>query len=188
MCLSYLASYFGCKRGKKVPLDRSVPFDRTVPNDSFHPGCYKCAYCGVKAWQTKCLRKYPQSKWRFIFYCDAHSTNAERDIVSILKELGFHRQSDVLKQPVFEILPVDLVKKSPWGSVGIGWFLNTSLWGDNINFVHRQADGTWIIAIDNSTPNSETYMPVEDLKMSLAEEDYGLVDDLIAWLSKSATV
>lgn len=157
--------------------------NRTVPNDLFHPGCYKCAYCDKSTQQSKCLRRYPQTKWRFIFYCSAHSADAERDMASILKELDCHRQSDVLKHPVFAVLPEDLVKKSPWGTIGKGWFLNTSLHGDSLDLVYKQADGTWNIAIDNLTPNIATYIPVSDLKMSLPDEHHWLVDDLIHWLS-----
>lgn len=157
--------------------------ERTVPNDYLHPRCYKCAYCDVKTQQSKCLRRYPQTNWRFIFYCDTHGADAERDMLSILKERGYHRQRDVLKQPVFSVLPEDLVKKSPWGTVGIGWFLDTSLWEDSIDFVYRQKDGTWVIAIDNLTPNTATYMPVSELKMSLPIEHHSLVDNLIEWLS-----
>jgi hypothetical protein len=60
---------------------------------------------------TKCLRRYPPTNWRFIFYCDAHSADAERDMLSILKERSYHRQSDVLNHPVFAVLPDNLVKK-----------------------------------------------------------------------------
>jgi len=159
-----------------------IKMDKTVPNNGFHPGCYKCAYCQVKTQKALCLRTYPQTNWRFIFYCDAHTADAEDDMRSILKKRGYHKQCDVLKQPVFAVLPENLVKKSPWG-IGIGWFLNTSLWGDSIDLVYQEKDGTWVIAIDNVTPNIATYMPVSELKMSLPNEHHGLVDDLIKWLS-----
>lgn len=156
--------------------------DKTVPNNGFHPGCYKCAYCGVKTQKALCLRTYPQTNWRFIFYCDAHTADAECDMRSILKKRGYHRQCDVLKQPVFDALPNTLVKKGSWGT-GTNWFLNTSLWEDSIDLVYQQKDGTWVIAIDNPIPNTSTYIPVEYLKWSLSDEHHGLVDDLITWLS-----
>jgi len=156
--------------------------DRTVPNNFYHPGCYKCAYCGTSTKISKCLRRYPPTNWRFIFYCDAHSADAERDMLSILKERNYHRQSDVLNHRVFAVLPEDLVKKGPWGT-GTNWFLDTSLWGDSIDLVYKQQDGTWTIAIDNVIPNTATYLPVEHLKWSLPDKDHWLVDDLIHWLS-----
>lgn len=160
--------------------------EKTVPNDWYHPGCYKCAYCGLSTQKSKCLRRYPQNKWRYIFYCYAHRDDAERDMVSILNKLGYYRQSDILKQPLFAVLPEDLVKKSALG-VGVGWFLKTSLLEDSIDLVRKDQDGTWTIAIDHLTPNIATYMPVSDLKMSLDEKHHGLVDDFIAWLSTGAT-
>ena len=178
MCLGFF-----CKTRKAPLIDKIKPFERTVPNNAYHPGCYKCAYCGVKTQKSKCLRRYPQTNWRFIFYCDTHSTHAERDLLSILKERGLYRQCDVLSQPVFDALPDTLVKKGPWGT-GTNWFLNSSLWPDSIDFVYRQKDGTWVIAIDNSIPNTATYIPVEHLKLSLPDEHHGLVDDFLCWLSK----
>ena len=160
--------------------------NRTVPNNLFHPGSYKCAYCNKSTQQSKCLRRYPQTNWRFIFYCGDHRDDAERDILSILKKLDYHRQSDVLKHPVFEILPENLVKKGPW-EIGTNWFLDTSLWEDSIDLVHKQQDGTWTIAIDNPIPNTATYIPVEHLKWSLPDQDHWLVDDLIIWLSNGTS-
>ena len=177
MCLGFF-----CKARKPVIIDKTTPFERTVPNDAYHPGCYKCAYCKIKTKTSLCLRTYPQTKWRFIFYCDAHYHNAERDLLSILKERGVYRQYDVLRQPVFDALPNTLVKKGPWGTE-TNWFLNSSLWEDSIDLVYRQKDGTWSIAINNSIRNTATYIPVEHLKWSLPDEHHGLVDDFLRWLS-----
>lgn len=157
--------------------------DKTVPNDIFHRGCNKCAYCGVKTGKAKCIRTYPQRTQRFIFYCYAHSVEAERDLVSVLKERGLIRQCDVLQHPLFAVLPEDLVTKNG----GSGWFLNKSLMEDSITFVHLRKDGTWVIAIDNITPYIDTYMPVSDLKVSLPDEHHGLVDDFIVWLSNGGS-
>ena len=162
-----------------------VNMEKTVPNNWYHPKCYKCAYCDIKTQQSKCLRRYPPTNWRFIFYCDAHRDDAERDMVSILKKFNYHRQSDILKQPLFAVLPEDLVKKGEWGT-GTNWFLNTSLWEDSIDLIYKK-DGMWIIAIDSPILNTATYIPVEHLKWSLPDEHHNLVDEFITWLSTGAT-
>lgn len=158
--------------------------DKTVPNDIFHSGVYKCAYCGVSSQKSKCIRISPPSKQRFIFYCDNHNADAERDVISALKTLGYHRQSDVLKQPVFAVLPEDLVVKS---SGETGWFLNTSIITDNIDLVHRFYDQPtyWAISIINVLTGEKMPIPVSSLKLSLPVTQHELVDDLITWLSSA---
>ena len=158
--------------------------DKTVPNNIFHHGVNKCAYCGVTSQMRKCIRMYPPSRRRFIVYCDKHGDDAERDIMCVLKSLGYYRQSDVLKQPVFSVLPEDLVLQSSGEHIAV---LNTSLMNDNIEFVIRYNDEpkTWAISIFNTISSEEKFIPVSLLKLSLPLEHHKLVDDLILWLSKN---
>lgn len=158
--------------------------NKTVPNDIFHSGVYKCAYCGIATQKNKCIRTFPPSTRRFIFYCDEHGDDAERDIICALKSLGYYRQSDVLKQPVFAVLPEDLVLQPSGENIAV---LNTSLMIDNTQFVIRCNDEpkTWAISIFNTISSEEKFIPVSLLKLSLPSEHHKLVDDLIVWLSKN---
>lgn len=158
--------------------------DKIVPNNIFHSGVYKCAYCGIATQKNKCIRTFPHSTRRYIFYCDEHCDDAERDIMCVLKTLGYYRQSDVLKQKVFSVLPEDLALQ-PSGENNV--VLNTSLIDDNIDFVIRCNDEpkTWAISVFNTTSSEEKYIPVSLLKLSLPPEHHELVDELILWLSKN---
>lgn len=149
--------------------------DKTVPNDIFHSGIYKCAYCGVDTRKSKCIRKNPPRNLRFIFYCDTHSSDAERDIKIVLKGLGLHRQSDVLKQPLFAVLPEDIVYD---GGLGV---LNKSLMEDSIELVLETSNG-WAICIFNTLTGKVDRVPVSTLKQSLPDAHHGLVDEFIAFL------
>jgi hypothetical protein len=155
--------------------------NKTVPNDIFHSGVCKCAYCGIATQKSKCIRTNPPRTRRFIFYCDEHHNDAERDILCVLKSLGYYRQYDVLKQPVFAVLPEDLLL---YPSGEYIYVLNTSLTGDNIEFVIKH-DDEHKINIFNSMTSNTIYVPVSLLKLSLPPEHHKLVDDLIVWLSKN---
>ena len=160
--------------------------NKTVPNDIFHSGCNKCAYCGVSTSKTKCIFSYPPSTRRFIFYCNEHNAEAERDIFLAHKELGLYRQSDVLKQPVFGVLPEYLTVKS---SCEKRWCLDKTIIDGNTEFVRRHVDDptTWAIRIIHDLTGETKPFPVSELKLSLPVEQHGLVDDLIAWLSVGNT-
>jgi hypothetical protein len=155
--------------------------DKTIPNDILHEGVYKCAYCGIATQKNKCIRTFPLSRRRYIFYCDKHGDDAERDIICVLKTLGYYRQSDVLKQPVFAVLPEDLVLHPSGENIAV---LNKSLMYDNTKFVIRCKDEP-NISIFNTKSCEEKFVPVSLLKLSLPPEHHKLVDDLIVWLSKN---
>ena len=159
--------------------------DKTVPNDIFHSGCQKCAYCGVKTIDAKIIRRKQQRRWRFIFHCRAHVDDAERDIILALKEAGLYRQSDVLKEPLFAILPEDLVLEDPaLDKKETGWYLNTSLSSQNVELVyHNPLTKVWFINLCHPLTHRETFVPVTSLKDSLPEDQHGQVDAFIARLT-----
>jgi hypothetical protein len=160
--------------------------NKTVPNDIFHPGTYKCGYCGVKTQLYKVIYKREARLQRFIFYCNTHKVDAEHDIICALREAGYYRQSDVLKHPLFSVLPEDLKIKNSQGTFEDGWFLNTSLISESVEFVHefnKKEEKTWGINIINVITGEIKFIPVSMLKLSLPDEHHGLVDSLIAWLS-----
>jgi len=157
--------------------------DKTIPNDIFHSGCQKCAYCGVKTLDAKLIRRNEHRRWRFIFHCTAHVDDAERDIILALKEAGLYRQSDVLKEPLFAILPEDLVIKHE-DRVETGWFLNTLLLSQNVELVFwGRTTNMWYINLCHPLTYRETYVPVTYLKDSLPEDQHGQVDAFIARLT-----
>lgn len=160
--------------------------NKTVPNDIFHSGCNKCAYCGISSRQTKCILSYPPRTRRFIFYCNEHNADAERDILLAHRELGLFRQSDVLKQPIFKVLPEYLTVN---GSCENRWCLDKTIIDGNTEFVHRFDDEptTWAIRIIHDSTGETKPLPVSELKLSLPIEHHRLVDDLIAWLSANSS-
>lgn len=132
-----------------------------------------------------------QRRWRFIFHCHAHVDDAERDIILALKEAGLYRQSDVLKEPLFAILPEDLVLEDSTleyltlnTRIKKGWYLNTSLSSQNVELVyHNPLTKVWFINLCHPLTHQETFVPVTSLKDSLPEEHHGQVDAFIARLT-----
>ena len=121
-----------------------------------------------------------QRRWRFIFHCHAHADDAERDIILAIKEAGLYRQSDVLKEPLFAILPEDLILKG----LEKGWYLNTSLSSQNVELVyHNPLTNIWFINLCHPLTHQETFVPVTSLKDSLPEDQHGQVDAFIARLT-----
>jgi len=116
---------------------------------------------------------------QYIWYCDDHEELAEQEIVRRLKTLGYFRQRDILKEPLFGVLPPIFTIE------GAEWRLYTSDNGDYAEFVGRLEHDTTMWGIDLYDPHTGLQMciPITSFKQFLPVEHQGLVDALLLKLN-----
>lgn len=130
-----------------------------------------CAYCGSQRSGVKSIFTVNRYSRRYIYYCSNHEEQAEHDIVRQLRDLDMYRQSDVLKEPIFALLPEKLDN----------WHLYKSDNGDYAEFVGRFEHDTtiWGIGLIEQETGLQMSVPISWLKQFLPLEHQGLTEALI---------
>jgi hypothetical protein len=140
-----------------------------------------CQYCGVadKGW----FRIYDNYG---ILWCDLHKSLAERDGRAWLCRNYKVTWKNATADPLFvkgELLDRDICVRRSSGAIETkGWRLCEPTF-DNPAFVSKDETGWWMCAQNTDTHVGRGVL-IEDLKLSLPEDRWGLVDAFTARLNK----
>lgn len=140
---------------------------------------YLCSFCAAPTDKVKSIYTVNRWKRQYIWHCDDHEALAEQAIICRLKALGYFRQRDILKEPLFAVLPPVFIID------GVEWQLNKSHNGDYVEFVGRFEHDTsvWGIDLIDYKTGFQMSVPVISLKQFLPVEHQGLVDALLRSLN-----
>jgi hypothetical protein len=139
-----------------------------------------CQYCGVgdKGWYRIC-DKYG------ILWCENHKGLAERDGRAWLSRNDKVAWGDATKDPLFtetELFDKDVTVRRSSGALETkGWRLCKPSF-DEPAFIQRDSTGWWMPALNTDTQIGRGIL-IEDLKLSLSEDRWGLVDAFILRLN-----
>jgi len=139
-----------------------------------------CQYCGVadKGW-FRIYDKYG------ILWCDLHKSLAERDGRAWLCRNDKVAWKDATADPLFVaggLLDCDISVRRSSGAIETkGWRLSKPSFDDPA-FVNKDEKGWWMYALNTDTQVGRG-VRIEDLKLSLSEDKWGLVDAFISRLN-----
>jgi hypothetical protein len=140
-----------------------------------------CQYCGVadKGW-------FPIHDKFGILWCDDHKYLADRDGRAWLCRNSKVAWEDATADPLFvtgELLDRDILVRRSSGAIETkGWRLCTPSFDDPA-FVNKDEKGWWMYAQNTDTHVGRGVL-IEDLKLSLPEGKWDLVDAFVSRLNK----
>ena len=136
-----------------------------------------CAYCG----KTEAYYAYCDYQKAVLACADPeHQALADRDAKAWLGIYRCVRPEHYREDPLFqetELLSSDIVVKRSSGEIEIdGWTIRKPSLYESALVRFRKEDETWVILVIKNEEDIQKDIPVRDLKLSLPEEQHGLVD------------
>lgn len=121
-----------------------------------------------------------------IYACDTHKKEATLGLKNWMHTNGVVHWRNATSDPLFnnaeDLIHANILVRRTSGTIENNWMLmKPSLW-NSANVKRSRTCGKWYMTAIQDYTDNERAILVEDLKLSLAEENHGLVDAFIARL------